>query len=74
MRQGPWKLHVFRADWEIEKPEKSDYMLFNLDSDTMEQSNLADQNPELVEELSKIADRARRELGDSVHGKRGRGT
>lgn len=74
VRQGPWKLHVFRADWEIEKPEKSDYMLFNLDSDTMEQSNLADQNPELVEELSKIADRARRELGDSVHGKRGRGT
>ncbi|MBG89712.1 MAG: arylsulfatase [Verrucomicrobiales bacterium] len=74
VRQGPWKLHVYRGDWDVEKPEKSDYMLFNLDSDTTEESNLADQNPELIDELAKVADRARRELGDSVHGRRGRST
>ena len=47
-------------------------MLFNLDSDPQEKSNLADQHPDLIEELSKAADKARRELGDVIHNRRGR--
>ena len=72
-RRGDWKLLMYRPDWGIEKPETTDYLLFNLDSDPEEKSNLADQNPELVEELAKAADKVRRELGDSIHNRRGRG-
>lgn len=72
-RRGDWKLLMYRPDWQIEKPETSDFMLFNLDSDPQEKTNLAEQNPELVEELAKAADKARRELGDVIHNRRGRG-
>ena len=71
-RRGEWKLLMYRPDWEIEKPEPKDYMLFNLDSDPQEKSNIADQHPELMEELVKAADKARRELGDVIHNRRGR--
>jgi arylsulfatase A len=71
-RRGEWKLLMYRPDWEIEKPENTDYMLFNLESDPQEKSNLADQHPDLIEELSKAADKARRELGDVIHNRRGR--
>jgi len=74
VRQDEWKLNTYRKSWGLEKPEKSDYMLYNLESDPAEESNVADQHPEKVDELAKVADRARRELGDSIHGRRGRST
>lgn len=74
VRQDEWKLNTYRKSWGLEKPEKSDYMLYNLESDPAEESNVADQHPDKVDELAKVADRARRELGDSIHGRRGRST
>ena len=71
-RRGEWKLLMYRQNWEIEQPAVSDYRLYNLDSDPQEQSDLADQNPELVEELSKTVDKIRRDLGDAIHNRRGR--
>lgn len=73
LRKDDWKLLMFRSNWELERPEKSDYLLFNLESDRLEESNLADQNPEVVDELAKLADKIRRELGDSVRNRKGRG-
>jgi arylsulfatase A len=73
LRKGQWKLLMYRSNWDLERPEKSDYRLFNLDADRLEESNVADQHPEVVDELAKLADKARRELGDIVHNKKGRG-
>lgn len=74
VRKGAWKLLMYRSNWDIEKPEQKDYVLFNLDNDRLEESNLADQHPDIVDELSKIADKVRRDLGDTIHKKKGRGT
>ncbi|MCK5281322.1 MAG: hypothetical protein KAK04_22360, partial [Cyclobacteriaceae bacterium] len=38
--------------------------LFNLEEDIKESNNLAEQHPEIVEELLKEAEKARHDLGD----------
>ena len=56
LRQGKWKLLVKKArkprkagkDWKAPAPEK---MLFDLDADIGEKTNLAEANPEVVEKL-----------------------
>ena len=78
VRSGPWKLVFPRpsleeSDWLLSRggaflgeyreavPELS---LFNLETDIGETSNVADQNPEVVERLTLLANTARTELGD----------
>jgi acetyl esterase/lipase len=66
VRSGDWKLHVIRADWQAQGFEKSDYYLFNLREDISESTNLAAKHPEIVEQLKRLIDDARVDLGDSA--------
>lgn len=52
-----------RHGYRIEQLELS---LFNLEEDPSERNNVAQKNPEIVAQLSQIADKARNELGDSL--------
>ncbi len=73
VRSGEWKMHVFHPEWGIDEPKPEDYKLFNLDADPGEGTDVSPENPEVVELLGKAADRARRELGDSVKRRSGMG-
>jgi arylsulfatase len=53
--------------------EQLDLALYNLRDDIAETTNVADQNPDVVQRLLKLADEARSDLGDSLTGQRGRG-
>jgi len=74
VRFGNWKLHLPQKvhtmkRWDVfqkesELIEVSSPMLFDLKKDIGEQVNLADQYPEKVEELTRIADKARQDIGD----------
>lgn len=69
VRSGPWKLHVFRPEW---KGKQHEPLLYNLRGDIGETTNLADEKPEVVERLLKLAEEARRDLGDAVTGAQGK--
>jgi arylsulfatase A-like enzyme len=79
VRQGPWKLHLPRpkripgaggesADGSNILPEDivevKDPMLFNLDSDPGERTDVAQANPDIVKKLQDLAESARTDLGD----------
>lgn len=53
--------------------ERLSLSLYNLRDNIGETTNVADQHPDVVQRLLKIADQARAELGDSITGQRGRG-
>jgi len=58
IRKGAWKLHLFRdADGEICE-------LYDLASDPGESTDLAARHPEIVRELTALAQQRRNELGD----------
>ena len=57
IRKGDWKL----VQYNVSKPLETTTELFNLSEDISEENNLADQNPEKVEELLKLMDSARTE-------------
>ena len=76
VRSGKWKLHLPHAyrtmtdrrgaggspgDYRQERIELS---LYDLEQDPGESRNLAAQHPGVVQQLSELADRARREIGD----------
>ena len=78
VRSGPWKLVFPRpgrneSEWllsrggaflgELLEPVK-ELELYNLETDIGERDNVAAQNPEVVERLTALADKARAELGD----------
>jgi arylsulfatase len=78
VRSGRWKLHLprpARPPWlgglvGINHVREEDYitvlrpMLYDLESDPGERSNVARQHPEVVERLLALAEEAREELGD----------
>ena len=78
VRSGPWKLVFPRpgrddSEWLLSKSGAflgellepvTELSLYNLEADIGETANVAGQNPEVVEGLSALADRAREELGD----------
>ena len=78
VRSGPWKLvfprpNLEESDWLLSRggaflgeyrEAVSELSLFNLETDIGETSNVADQNPEVVEQLTLLANKARSELGD----------
>ncbi len=78
VRSGPWKLVFPRpgrddSEWLLSKSGAflgellepvTELSLYNLEADIGETANVAGQHPEVVEELSALANRAREELGD----------
>jgi arylsulfatase A-like enzyme len=68
VRAGRWKLHVDRQDVKEELP-----LLYDLDADIGERTNVAKEHPEVVKRLMGLIDGARRELGDQATGVTGSG-
>ena len=82
VRSGNWKLqfpHTYRTMIGQEPgkdgiPGKYDHgaeiglELFDLEADIAESKNLADEHPDVVDRLSKLADAMRQELGDTLTG------
>ena len=75
IRSGKWKLHLGRfvrregkSGWE------STLELYDLDADIGETVNLADEHPEVVEQLRALAEEARQDLGDDATGQTGENT
>ncbi|AGA29558.1 sulfatase family protein [Singulisphaera acidiphila] len=84
IRSGRWKLHfphkyrsLAGAPGADGKPapyqdREIGLSLYDLQSDPGEQSDLATQHPEVVERLSRLADAAREDLGDSATNRQGK--
>lgn len=84
IRSGRWKLHFPHKYRSLDGPPGADgkpapYLereiglsLYDLQSDPGEKSDLAAQHPDLVEQLSRLADAAREDLGDSTTNRKGK--
>jgi len=57
VRKGEWKL----VRYNVLDPEKTTTELYNLSTDLGEENNVAEQHPEIVDELSEIMKNARTE-------------
>ena len=79
LRAGRWKLHLPHMYWTLGgrepgsggTPARYDYVetelgLYDLHSDIGETNNVAGEHPEIVEELLGLAERARKDMGDSL--------
>ncbi len=68
VRSGPWKLFVPLKEFDqhphFKKGESSLPLLFNVVEDISSSNNVADQFPELVMELTNLAEIGREDLGD----------
>ena len=86
VRMGRWKLHFphtyrtlgGRPGGTGGKPvpyqqARIGLSLFDLEADVGEKTNVADQHPEVVERIKRLADRMRAELGDSATKQKGSG-
>lgn len=85
IRSGDWKLHFPHGYQSLTgtpgkdgnpngySQQKTGLALYNLASDIGEQNNVAEQHPEIVERLQKLAEQAREDLGDAHQGKNGKG-
>lgn len=65
VRSGKWKLHLFRPE------EGRTTLLYNLEEDIGETTDVSVKYPEIVERLKRLADEIRIELGDVVTGHKG---
>ena len=77
IRRGPWKLHLPRSKEQLPFWDKNKTfanlqhpVLYNLHTDEAESSNVAADNPEVVREMTEIAESAREHLGEFM--RRGR--
>ena len=86
VRRGRWKLMLPHTagsmagqepgrDGRMGKPAllKVGRELYDLEADVAEQNAVAAKHPEIVAELEQVAEKARRELGDSLTGRKGAG-
>ncbi len=68
VRRGPWKLFLPLAEFtkhpHFKPSEQATALLFNVETDVASKNNVAAQHPDLVNELSELAEVAREELGD----------
>lgn len=69
VRKGPWKLFVplegFQRHPHFTKGQSKKPLLFNLLTDIGSEKNVAAEHSEIVEELTKLAEKARQDLGDA---------
>ncbi len=70
LRQGHWKLHVYRPEW---GEDEHSALLFDLLEDPGETRDLAASQPEVVARMLAEASRWRADLGDAVLGVQGEG-
>lgn len=86
LRSGTWKLHFPHTYPSLAgKPGGSggkpapyyqggtDLALYDLENDVGETTNVAEQHPQMVERLKRLAEKAREELGDSATKQSGKG-
>jgi arylsulfatase A-like enzyme len=85
VRSGKWKLHFphdYRAftgpagtDDKVGgyKPAHTDLALYDLEADIGEQTNVADQHPDVVNRLEALAEKMREDLGDGLTKRVGKG-
>jgi arylsulfatase A-like enzyme len=85
VRSGPWKLHLPHEYRMLAgepgkdgqpgpyKTARIELALYNLENDIGESRNVADEHPEVVQQLLALAEEAREDLGDSLTGRRGTG-
>ncbi len=78
IRAGRWKLHFPHAYRSLKSLPGKDgqpgpyvakttgYELYDLETDAIESSNVANLHPDVVERLKKLGDNARKDLGDST--------
>ncbi|GAA5224898.1 sulfatase family protein [Membranihabitans marinus] len=68
VRSGPWKLFVplqeFRNHPHFDSADSVQPLLFNVVEDISSSHNLASSNPEIVQQLTILAEEARKDLGD----------
>ena len=68
VRSGPWKLFLpiefVPGHPHFQKGQKPEPLLFNVVEDISCQNNVAATHPEIIAQLSKVADQARADLGD----------
>ena len=72
VRSGRWKLHLSRPEderWSVfgapsETAALAEPLLFDLDSDIGERTNVAAQHPQVIARLSALAEKARADIGD----------
>jgi hypothetical protein len=83
VRSGKWKLHLPHPYQSLEQegadgaPGKYvrktiELSLFDIENDSSERTNLAAQNPKVVEQLLEYAGRARDDLGDTLTNRTGK--
>ena len=67
VRSGPWKLYLPLEAKRMGgvKKQASPMQLFNVRDDVSEKEEVSNAHPEIVERLMKLADQARKELGDA---------
>jgi arylsulfatase A-like enzyme len=66
LRKENWKLFVWRKGQEVRE-------LYDLDSDIAESRNVIEDHPDVVEQLEKLLDQMRQDLGDDRLGIQGKG-
>jgi len=67
VRSGKWKLYLpieMRSRTKNGSPQKQALQLYDVVEDPAESKNLAESNPEVVEQLTQLTEKARVELGD----------
>jgi arylsulfatase A-like enzyme len=83
VRAGRWKLHLVHPYPHVAAPGKDGrpgkveqhkigQELFDLEADIAESKNVAAENPQVVDQLLVFAERARKDLGDTLTGRAGR--
>ena len=72
VRSGKWKLHVYRPEWGRDNfMQEHGPLLYNLEKDVGETTNVAEEHPDVVQRLQALASSARYDMGDAVTGRRG---
>ncbi|MGI5817869.1 MAG: sulfatase [Armatimonadota bacterium] len=75
VRSGKWKLFIPREDrknWQAHEAVPGEGLLFDLENDPGETTNLYDRHPDVVERLTALAEEARDDLGDTDREAKGR--